>query len=329
MAVRSGDDALYFAEQGGKVVADRGGAVDPTPVLDLSGKITSGGEQGLLGLAFSPDGAHLYVDYTDTNGDTNVVEYAMNAGRADPSSARRVLFVHQPFANHNGGEVVFGPDGDLYVGLGDGGSEGDPMGNSQSLLTLLGKILRIDPHPSDGRAYTIPGDNPFVSRRSALPEIWDYGLRNPWRFSFDRETGDLWIGDVGGSQREEVDFLAAGQQAGANLGWVVLEGSLPSAGHSLPGSVLPIYEYAHSGGACVVTGGYVYRGQAIPNLRGAYLFADFCTGQISALVERDGKVVARRTLGLKVPDLSSFGESQDGELYAISLSGPVYRIDPA
>ncbi len=329
IAVRAGDDALYLAEKVGRVMAIRVGRVDPTPVLDLSGKVSKGYEQGLLGLAFSPDGRFLYVNYTDLAGDTNVVEYAMAQGRADPGSARRVLFVRQPFPNHNGGNLAFGPDGYLYIGLGDGGSEGDPLGNGQNLATLLGKMLRIDPRPSGGRPYGIPPGNPFVGRAGVRPEIWAYGLRNPWRYSFDRKTGDLWIGDVGQDRREENDFQPARAMGGQNYGWNRLEGTLPFKGRPPPGATPPIFEYAtHQNGTCAVTGGYVYRGRDIPHLAGAYVFADFCSGQLIALVQENGRIVEHRSLGVTVPELASFGEDGDGELYALSLEGSVFRLAP-
>jgi glucose/arabinose dehydrogenase len=327
MAVRKGDGALYFAEQGGRVMAIRDGQVESTPVLDIRSDVSSGGEQGLLGLAFSPDGTFLYVDFTDVNGDTRVVEFRMQGGQADRSSARQVLFVDQPFSNHNGGEVIFGPDDYLYVGLGDGGSEGDPQDNSQSLSTLLGKILRIDPRPAGGKPYAIPSDNPFVGRAGARPEIWAYGLRNPWRFSFDRVAGDLWIGDVGGGQREEVDLQLASSKGGENYGWNRMEGSFLFEGPRPPDAVLPVFDYSHEGGNCVVTGGYVYRGADIPNLVGFYVFADFCAGRLIGLQVEGEKVVHRRTFQERVPELSSFGEDQRGELYAISLAGPIFRIE--
>jgi glucose/arabinose dehydrogenase len=330
LAVRSGGDpALYVAEQTGRVVAIRGGRIERDPVLDLSGQVSGGYEQGLLGLAFSPDGSHLYVDYTDRSGDTHVTEYAFVDGRANPGSARDVLFVPQPYANHNGGQIVFGPDGDLYVGLGDGGSEGDPQNRGQDLGTLLGKILRVDPRPSGGRSYTVPNDNPFVGRPGARPEIWAYGLRNPWRFSFDRATGDLWIGDVGGSKEEEVDVQPGGSAGGQNYGWSLMEGTQELKGPPPSNHVPPVYEYSHRGGACVVTGGFVYRGTDIPALDGAYVFGDFCVGRLKALVLEGGRVAAVRALGPRVPQLSSFGEDAAGELYALSLDGPVYRLVPA
>ncbi len=329
MAVRRGDPALYVAEKTGKVVAIRDGTVDPAPVLDLAGQVSLGGEQGLLGLAFPPGGRFLYVNYTDTNGDTHVTEYAMVDERADPATRRDVLFVDQPYENHNGGNLMFGPDGYLYIGLGDGGSGGDPHGNGQSLSTLLGKMLRIDPRPSGERPYGIPPDNPFVDRFGASPEIWAYGLRNPWRYSFDRQTGDLWIGDVGQGEWEEVDLQLSGSSGGENYGWNRMEGSRPYEGGDPPAvAVPPVFEYSHDDGGCTVAGGYVYRGESIPGLNGAYVFADYCLGRIEALRLRNGRVIGHRALGPVVPGLSSFGEDARGELYAMSLGGGVYRLAP-
>jgi len=329
MAVRAGDSALYVAEQGGRVMAIRGGHVDPTPVLDVSGRISSGGERGLLGLTFSPDGRFVYVNYTDHNGDTNVVEYRMSGNRADAGSARRVLLIHQPFPNHNGGNVVFGPDGYLYIGMGDGGSQGDPLHNGQSLAVLLAKMLRIDPRPSGGKPYGIPPDNPFVGRGGARPEIWAYGLRNPWRFEFDRQTGDLWIGDVGGSLREEVDFQPGNSKGGQNYGWSLMEGTVPHSDNLPPGMTRPVFQYVtHSAGTCAIVGGFVYRGSAIAHLAGAYLYSDDCNGTVNALVLRTGKVVQRRSLGISAQSVSSFGQGGSGELYVLTLGGPVYEIVP-
>jgi glucose/arabinose dehydrogenase len=329
MAVRSGDAALYVAEKTGRVRAIRDGQVDPTPVLSLAGQVAGGFEQGLLGLAFSPDGSRLYVDLTDPAGDTHVVEYQMSGGRADPATARQLLFVEQPFSNHNGGQLVVTADGRLWIALGDGGSGGDPQDNAQSLNRLLGKILRIDPLPSGGQPYTVPPDNPFVGRPASRPEVWAYGLRNPWRFSFDRATGDLWIADVGQSAREEINFVAAGSGGGQNFGWARMEGTLPYAGTPPPDAVAPIFDYARSGGNCSVTGGYVYRGSRIPGLVGAYLFADFCLGRVRALRQSGGQVTAQRTFAAAAPNVTSFGQDQAGELYVLSLEGGVYRIDPA
>ena len=327
MAVREGDSALYVAQKTGKVVAIRAArTVDKVPVLDLSDEVSLGGEQGLLGLAFAPGGRELYVNYTDTNGDTHVTGFAMRGDRADPATRRDILVVEQPYSNHNGGNLVFGPDGFLYVGLGDGGSGGDPLGNGQSLSTLLGKMLRIDPQLSGEAPFRVPADNPFVGRADARPAIWAYGLRNPWRYSFDRLTGDLWIGDVGQTEWEEIDVQPAGSSGGENYGWNILEGSHPFFGDELPNGVAPIYEYSHAEGGCTVIGGYVYRGESIPELSGAYLFGDLCIGEIEALRVENGRVTGHAALGPVVENLSSFGEDADGELYAMSLSGGVYRI---
>jgi glucose/arabinose dehydrogenase len=327
LAVRRGDATLYVVEKVGRIRAFTGGRT-AAAVLDLSGEVTSGYEQGLLGATFSPDGSLLYVNYTDRSGDTRVVEYRFAGGRADPASARVLLAVDQPYGNHNGGEVVFGPDGLLYVGLGDGGSAGDPRGNAQNLGTLLGKILRIDPRPSGDRPYTIPADNPFAGRAGARDEIWAYGLRNPWRFSFDAQTGALWIGDVGQGAREEVSVADAGSSGGENFGWDRYEGTRPFEGGDASGLVPPVYDYALAEGNCAVTGGYVYRGQRIAALRGRYVFADFCKGEILTLVERGGGMEARR-LGPQVESVASFGEDAAGELYVLSLGGGLYRLDAA
>ncbi|MGH9224065.1 MAG: PQQ-dependent sugar dehydrogenase [Acidimicrobiales bacterium] len=343
MAVRPDDDSIYVAEKGGRVrriargqTANPGG-VDGTAVLDLSGQVSTGGEQGLLGLTFSPDGSKLYVDYTDRAGDTRVVEYAFRDGRADTSTARELLFVDQPFANHNGGEVVFGPDGKLYIGLGDGGSGNDPGNRAQNLGDLLGKILRIDPAPSGGAPYTVPPDNPFASgQNGAKREVWMFGLRNPWRFSWDRQTKDLWIGDVGQNAVEEVSFLAGGMPGGTNFGWSQVEGSRRVKGANPDGAVLPIHEYEHDQG-CSVTGGYVYRGTKVPSLRGVYLYGDACSGRIWGLVQQDGKQTGNRELvGEDDPatgggsfSISSFGEDSAGELYVLNLAGSLLRFEPA
>ena len=328
MAVRPGDQAVYVAEQTGAVRALRDGKVDPTPVVDISDQVTAGGEQGLLGLAFSPDGGFLYLNFTDTAGDSRVVELTMRGRRADPGSLRLLLRVDDPFANHNGGQLAFGPDRLLYIAFGDGGGGGDPLGSGQSLDTLLGKILRIDPRPAGGRPYRVPSDNPFVGRGGARPEIWSYGLRNPWRFSFDPATGDMWIGDVGQNAWEEVDHEPAGS-GGRNYGWNRREGRHAFEGERPAGAVDPVIEYGREGGACTVIGGSVYWGRRIPGLRGAYLYGDYCAGWVRAARVRGGRVAEQRDLGLSVPGLTSFGVDPAGELYAMSLSGPVYRLAPA
>ena len=326
IVARAGDSALYVAEKGGLVFAIRGDDVDRRPMLDLSREVSHGAEQGLLGIVFSPDGRFLYANYTDVRGDTQIVEAPIGDGTVDPSSIRRVLSVRQPYSNHNGGNLVFGPDGYLYVGLGDGGSAGDPHGNGQSLSTLLGKMLRIDPRPSGGEPYGVPPDNPFVGAQDARPEIWAYGLRNPWRYSFDRATGDLWIGDVGQSGWEEIDVQPAVSDGGENYGWNAREGAHPFGSADAPPRALdPVFEYDQAGGGCGVIGGYVYRGVAIPELVGAYVFSDLCLGRLEALRLRSGQV-RHIDLDLSVQAVSSFGEDAAGELYVLSLAGGVYRL---
>ncbi|MGH8906178.1 MAG: PQQ-dependent sugar dehydrogenase [Egibacteraceae bacterium] len=330
MAMRPGDPAYYVAEKGGQVRALRDGQVDPVPVLDLSDQVSQGGEQGLLGLAFSPDGRFLYVNYTNPDGDTRIVEFTMDGGQARPDSRRELIAVAQPYPNHNGGHLVFGPDGLLYIGLGDGGSGGDPQGNAQRLDTPLGKLLRIDPRPDGNQPYRIPADNPFVGQPGALAEIWSYGLRNPWRFSFDRQTGDMWIGDVGQNEWEEVSFTPASSRGGENYGWNLREGTREFRGAAPPGAVGPVIDYPLSGDNCAVTGGIVYRGNSIPALRGAYVYGDFCAGQLLGLRREGDRVDDLGALGLAVGALSSFGEDQAGELYVMSMGdGGLYRIDPA
>jgi len=320
MAIRANDNALYIASRGGRVFALRNGAL--TMVLDISALVTTDGERGLLGITFSTDGTKLYVDHTDTSGDIRIAEYTMAGGKA--VSRRQLLFVDHPAAsNHNGGDIHVGPDGLLYVAVGDGGSTPH---NAQNTGNLLGKLLRINPHQNGSRAYTIPAGNPFVGRGGA-DEIWDWGLRNPWRFSFDRSTHDLWIADVGQSSREEID-LEPPHSGGRNYGWPAVEGSLV---HSPPpsGAVGPLYEYTHAGGNCAITGGYVYRGSAIPDLRGAYLWADLCGGRVNALRQSGGRVVEVAGLGISTSRPVSFGQSRSGELYLLSLNGGVLRIAPA
>lgn len=315
----------FVAEKTGRVRVLRGATMDPAPVLDLSGEVSTGSEQGLLGLAVSPDRSRLYVDFTDRAGDTRVREYPLHGESVDTAGARDVLRVEQPFDNHNGGDLSFGPDGMLYIALGDGGSGGDPQGNGQSLGTLLGKILRIDARASGGAAYTIPPGNPFAGRRGARPEIWAYGLRNPWRLSFDAATGDMWIGDVGQNAWEEVDVAPAGSRAGANYGWNRLEGTHTFSGSPPAGAVPPVYEYPTSSG-CAVTGGFVYRGAGSPAMRGVYVFGDFCNGRIQGLVRTSEGRADHADLGAKVDQLSSFGVDADGELYALSLGGQILRV---
>ena len=323
MATRPGDARLYIAERGGtvRIVAD--GQVVDSAVLDISDQISTGGERGLLGLTFSADGDDLFVSFTNTDGDSRVVAYAMNGEQADPGSAREVLGVQQPFANHNGGNIVLGPDGMLYVGLGDGGAANDPERNAQNPDTLLGKMVRLD--PSDG---SVPPDNPFVGETDA-PAAFALGLRNPWRFSFDRETDDLWVADVGQNSIEEINLTPLREASGANYGWDIFEGSEPFEGDEQPpNAVVPVEEYPTADG-CAVTGGYVYRGNAIEGLQGAYLYGDFCAGFVRAIRVADGEVVDRAELAITVENLVSFGEDNNGELYLLSLSGQVSKLVPA
>lgn len=343
VVARPGDpDALYVAQQDGlvkRIVPRTAAATDTTPaaptkpttVLDLTKSTTGAGEQGLLGLTFDADGSHLYVDYTGANdGATRVVEYEMRGQTA--VSARLLLTVSQPYANHNGGQLQWGPDDLLWIGLGDGGLANDPAENGQDTDTLLGSILRIDPTPSAGKPYTIPADNPTLGSR---PEIWLYGVRNPWRFSFDRDNGDLWVADVGQNLWEEIDWLpaAGGIGKGANLGWNRREGAHPFRDGKDPAAepgdmVDPVYEYAHGPAGCSVTGGFVYRGQKIPALAGTYVYADYCAKGLRALRPNADDTVTPIDLGTEAASISTFGQDSDGELYVASLTGELYRLEP-
>lgn len=343
MAARPATNDLYVAEQGGRVrriTIDRSEeepayVLQTEAALDITDQTQARGEQGLLGLAFAPDGSRVYVNYTDREGDTHVDEYRMAGDDIDADTRREILFVDQPFANHNGGQLAFGPDGFLYIGLGDGGGQGDPEQRGQDTDDLLGKILRVDPtQPSASQAYGIPAGNPFATGGGA-PEVWLYGVRNPWRFSFDSTTDDLWVADVGQNEVEEIDWLPAvteGAGRGANLGWNLKEGDEPFQGADIPDNVIdPVFQYTHVGQNCSVTGGYVYRGNDIPGLRGVYLFGDYCTAGIRGLLLQDGAVTDERELGVSVASnsLSSFGQDQTGEVYVLSTDGTVYKIDPA
>ena len=328
LAVRPSDNGLYVAQKSGLIRVVRGGRAEPEALVDLTEEVSVGYEQGLLGIAFNPTGDRLYANYTDTAGDTRIVEWEVERnGRVRRASRRELLFVDQPFTNHNGGHLQFGSDGFLYIALGDGGSGGDPKGNAQRLDTLLGKILRIDPRPDGDKPYRVPADNPFVGRSGARGEIWAYGLRNPWRFSFDPD-GRIWIGDVGQNSVEEVDVSPAGSKGGENYGWSPREGTRPFRGGERPaGAIDPVHEYPTSEG-CAVTGGVVYRGRSIAGLQGTYLFADFCNGEVKGLVGGDD---GRRLvdLDLEVPSLASFGEDAAGEVYVLSLERGLLRIAAA
>ncbi|GHJ34578.1 sorbosone dehydrogenase family protein [Streptomyces sp. TS71-3] len=320
-------DTVWIAERAGtvRVLGDQGLG---EPVLDISGETTTDGERGLLGIAFDHDFAHFYISFTNLEGTSTLDEFAVQDGKIQPETRRTVLTQTQPFENHNGGDITFGPDGYLYIGLGDGGSGGDPQKNGQNLGTLLGKLLRID--PSGAKPYAIPADNPFVGDPNAKGEIWAYGLRNPWRFSFDAGTGDLLIGDVGQDAWEEIDWAPAGSKGGENYGWSQMEGTHPFRGGTEPANhVPPIHEYDRTGLGCSVTGGYVYRGDAIPDLKGQYLFSDYCDGTIRTLKIEDGKVTGEGDLGVSGGEVISFVQDGHGELYTLDLGGSISRIDPA
>ncbi len=320
-----GSDRLFVTEQVGRIRIVDGGELVTEPFLDVSELVVAGGEQGLLGLAFHPDyqdNGRFFVNYTDTDGDTVVAEYRVsdNPDVADPDSQRVLLRIDQPFPNHNGGHVAFGPDGYLYVATGDGGGGGDPHENGQDLTTLLGKLLRIDVDAPGGEPYGIPGDNPFADKGDARPEIWAYGLRNPWRFSFDRATNDLWIADVGQSAFEEVNRVRAAA-AGLDYGWDVMEGRncFEVADCETQGRVLPVTGYSHDDG-CSITGGYVYRGSDAPELQGGYVFGDYCSGSIWVLDARAKGFVAPVRVAAEAGSISTFGEDEDGELYMANLA---------
>ncbi len=343
MTAWPGRSAALVAERSGVVreidlsttpAGDEGTALDLT---DSVGEIA--GEQGLLGLAIDSAASVLVVSYTDGNDDgASVIEtFELDGDSIDETSRREILRVDQPFANHNGGNVAFGPEGSLYIGFGDGGSQGDPGLNGQNPSTLLGSMLRIDLNPADAAIpYSVRADNPFALGEGGRQEVFLYGLRNPWRFSFDRMTGDLWIGDVGDSSWEEIDVLWASQGggSGSNLGWSLREGRHDtSRSGALQGNVVePIAEYDHDSGSSV-TGGYVYRGEAIPELAGAYLYADYSRPGVRALVADDGATDVSDSADLDIDgsgisNIVSFGQDNDGELYVLSLDGGVYRIDP-
>lgn len=323
-----------MVEQAGTVRIVTDGRVLEPPFLDIRDRVASGGERGLLGLAFPPDhlaSGRLYVDYTDRDGNSVLARYRRSsANAADPASEAILLRVRQPYPNHNVGELRFGPDDYLYWGLGDGGAGGDPRGNGQDPGTILGAILRID---VSGKGAAPARGNPFLSGEGGRPEVWAYGLRNPWRFSFDAATGDLYIGDVGQNAVEEIDRLPAGSAGGANFGWNVMEGDRcfrPRQGCDAAGTTPPILTYTHaSGDGHSVTGGYVYRGAAMPLLRGAYLYADYGSGYVwAARPDATGAWHARRLLDTGF-HVSSFGSDRPGELYLTDHGGGMlYRLVP-
>ncbi len=322
-------------QQGGKIVVVRDGKVLSKPFLDISSRVTEGGEQGLLGLAFAPDYAKtglFYVYFTRRDGNQEVAEFKRSTSdRASASSYRSVLVMADEESNHNGGQLNFDREALLYIGTGDGGGGGDQhgsIGNAQNLGSLLGKILRIDPRRSGSRRYRVPSSNPFVGRSGAKPEVYSYGLRNPWRWSFDRSNGNMIIGDVGEGTVEEIDFTTLTAARGANFGWRVREGNLPYEAGSAPQAVAPVITHTHDSGWCSITGGYVVRDPALPSLRGKYLYGDFCKGVVySARLTSAGAVDDRPVSGLgKVKLLSSFGEDARGRIYTVSFGGSVSRI---
>lgn len=324
-----GSGRIFVLEKAGRVTALAADGSNAQTFLDISDRVgSSASEQGLLGLAFAPDFAasgRLFVYYTDRDGDTVIARFSANAERdaADPASEVILLTAAQPAANHNGGMLAFGPDGYLYAGLGDGGAADDRFGNGQNLRTILGTVIRID---VSGDGALAPADNPFVGQEGARPEIWAFGLRNPWRFSFDRLTGDLWIADVGQNQWEEVDMQPADSRGGENYGWSIMEGTHCFQAETCDqgGLTQPVTDYSHELG-CSVTGGYVYRGAAQPSLHGVYFYGDYCSGRIWGLAQLDAQWRNAELLssGLQI---SSFGETEDGEVLVVDYSGALYRL---
>ena len=327
-----GSGRLFLVEKQGRILILQNGLLLSTPFLDIQTQVDSRGtEQGLLGLAFHPNYLQqgtFFVNYIDLNGNTVVARFHVSSSdpnRADPGSEVDILRVHQPYPNHNGGGLTFGPDGTLYIGLGDGGSERDPNRIGQSLQTLLGKMLRIN--VDAGAAYGIPPDNPFAAG-GGRPEIWAYGLRNPWRFSFDRLTGDLYIADVGQDAWEEVDFVQAGTPGGLNFGWSYYEGLHPYQDQPPLNTAFawPVAEYSHADG-CAVTGGYVYRGASLPEWRGIYLFGDYCSGTVWGLIHTAGQPFQMKTLFETGAMITTFGLDESGEIYLVDYgSGTLLRL---
>ena len=335
MVSPSDDSLVWIAQRGGQVLrVDLANGVVVDTIVDISAETISQGEQGLLGIAINED--WLFVNFTDLNGNSRVDAFGRNGTQLN-GTRRTLLTQNQPYRNHNGGSLAIGPDNHLYIGFGDGGSANDPLGAGQDLSTWLGSILRIKPTPSAQQPYEVPSDNPYVDQNAnnqevgqAAPEAFISGVRNPWRFSFDRQTGDLWIADVGQDRYEEVTVLLAanGGGNGANLGWNLREGLHEFRGAKPPNNVDPVWEYGREQG-CSVTGGFVYRGQAIPELLGSYVFGDYCTSRLWAVQISSGEVVFRDlNINIFGGALASFGEDANGELYAFSLSGPVSKIVP-
>jgi glucose/arabinose dehydrogenase len=327
---------LFIVEKTGTIRVVKDGALLPTPFLNLSGQVSGGSEQGLLGLAFPSDYAttgRFVVHYTDPAGNTrlSIFQASTDPDIADGASEQVILTASQPFSNHNGGQIAFGPDGFLYLGLGDGGGANDPGGRGQDLTELLGSILRLD--VQSGTSYTVPPDNPFVGQANARPEVWSYGLRNPWRFSFDRMTEDLYIADVGQDHFEEIDVAptSSGRGKGVNYGWKIMEGPQCLQGDQCDqtGLTLPVFSYSHSQG-CSISGGYVYRGPAIPALQGLYFFGDYCRGWVRSIRYADGAAGELTDWPTLRPggSVTSFGEDGAGELYVVVAEGGVFKVVP-
>ena len=322
---------LFVAEQTGAIRVIANGTLLPAPFLDLSGQVTCCGEQGLLGIAFHPNygsNGRFFVHYSQNNGDTRISSFTVSGDPnvANPASESTILTQAQFAGNHNGGQIAFGPDGYLYIGLGDGGGGGDPQANGQDRTTLLGTLLRID--IDGGSPYAIPPSNPYRNHATFREEIWAYGLRNPWRFSFDRSTGDLYSADVGQGSLEEINFQPGASTGGVNYGWSVMEGSqcFNAGSCNQVGLTLPVHEYDHSGGACSVTGGFVYRGSAIPQLAGTYFYADWCAGWVRSFRMSSGQATDHFDwTDLAASQPTSFGQDGAGELYVVG-SGTVWRI---
>lgn len=331
----AGDSRLFVVEQTGMIqIVDEQGEINSEPFLNIEDRISYGGERGLLGLAFHPDyetNGYFYVNYTGPDGDTHVSEFSVSESDPDlanPDSERILLTIDQPYSNHNGGEIRFGPEGYLYIGTGDGGSAGDPENRAQDMTSLLGKMLRID---VDGVPYLIPQGNPFVDDPDARDEIWSNGMRNPWRFSFDRETGDLWIADVGQNEYEEVNYEPAESNGGLNYGWRCYEGNheYNTDGCQDQGAyTFPVHEYSHTQtGGCSVTGGFVYRGEEYPNMQGHYFFADYCNDKIWTLYDDNGNWETTFQGQFSGNNFATFGEDSAGELYVAGLTtGTIYKI---
>ncbi|MDO8753092.1 MAG: PQQ-dependent sugar dehydrogenase, partial [Anaerolineales bacterium] len=315
-----GSGRLFIIEKLGYIRVYENGQLLDTPFLDITDRVDdSGNEMGFLGLAFHPDyeqNGFFYVNYTGDGGNTRISRFQASGNSVDSNSETVLLMIEQPYPNHNGGALAFGPDGYLYAGLGDGGLAGDPHKNGQNTTALLGKILRID--VNNGDPYAIPSDNPFGN------EVWAYGLRNPWRISFDRATGDLWIGDVGQGQWEEIDYLPAGSQGGANFGWSIMEGNHGYDGQTQPGLLLPVAEYSHSSGGCSVTGGYVYRG-SMTEWNGIYFYGDYCSGYVWGLILADGGWQSQLLFETDAR-ITSFGQDESGEIYFASDAGGIYVL---